>query len=259
MQESWATDFTTMIADAETWSTSMDEYLTSCAGSFAKWQETVDEVQNVVGSNYTEIADNVGEITDANDELTSEILDEGGVLDTLGAEVDAVSGVTEAYALKRQAILDLITANEEYIKSINAVIAAESGKATVGNTTDNVPKVTTTTTTESIASCDTGGYTGEWGPSGKLAVLHQKELVLNATDTANLLSVVDMIRALDMHAMSAQIGGILSTPGFHGGESGSLEQNVKIEASFPNVQDRNEIEEAFNNLINRASQYANRG
>jgi hypothetical protein len=37
-----------------------------------------------------------------------------------------------------------------------------------------------------------------------------------------------------------------------------LEQNVHIEASFPNVQDRNEIEEAFNNLINTASQYANR-
>jgi hypothetical protein len=42
------------------------------------------------------------------------------------------------------------------------------------------------------------------------------------------------------------------------GDSGTLEQNVKIEASFPNVQDHNEIEEAFNNLINKASQYANR-
>jgi hypothetical protein len=37
-----------------------------------------------------------------------------------------------------------------------------------------------------------------------------------------------------------------------------LEQNVHIEASFPGVSDRNEIEEAFNNLINTASQYANR-
>jgi hypothetical protein len=68
-----------------------------------------------------------------------------------------------------------------------------------------------------------------------------------------------MLRTIDMHSLSAQIGGILSTPGFHGGDGGTLEQNVKIEASFPNVQDRNEIEEAFNNLINRASQYANRG
>ena len=37
-----------------------------------------------------------------------------------------------------------------------------------------------------------------------------------------------------------------------------LEQEVTIHAEFPNVTQRNEIEEAFNNLINRASQYANR-
>jgi len=67
-----------------------------------------------------------------------------------------------------------------------------------------------------------------------------------------------ILQTLDMHSMNAQLGGILSTPGFTGGEGGTLEQNVKIEASFPNVQDRNEIEEAFNNLINKASQYANR-
>jgi hypothetical protein len=30
-----------------------------------------------------------------------------------------------------------------------------------------------------------------------------------------------------------------------------------IEANFPNVQNRNEIEEAISNLINTASQYAN--
>ena len=38
----------------------------------------------------------------------------------------------------------------------------------------------------------------------------------------------------------------------------NLEQEVTIHAAFPSVKDRNEIEEAFNNLVNRASQYANR-
>lgn len=38
----------------------------------------------------------------------------------------------------------------------------------------------------------------------------------------------------------------------------NLEQEVTIHAEFPSVKDRNEIEEAFNNLVNRASQYANR-
>ena len=35
-----------------------------------------------------------------------------------------------------------------------------------------------------------------------------------------------------------------------------LDQNVKIEANFPNVKNANEIETAFNNLVNLASQRA---
>lgn len=113
-----------------------------------------------------------------------------------------------------------------------------------------------------LAGFNTGGYTGEWGPDGKLAMLHQKEIVLNQDDTANLLTAVDMLRVilktLDIQALSAQLGGLLSAPSLYHNETGVLEQNVKIEASFPGIRDRNELEEAFNNLINKASQYANR-
>jgi hypothetical protein len=104
---------------------------------------------------------------------------------------------------------------------------------------------------------DTGGYTGDWGPEGKLAMLHQKELVLNQQDTSNLLAAVDMLRTIlntiDIHALNSQLGGILTSPSFHHDANNVLEQNVKIEASFPGVQDRHELEEAFNNLINKAS------
>lgn len=41
---------------------------------------------------------------------------------------------------------------------------------------------------------DTGGYTGEWGPEGKLATLHEKELVLNKDDTKNILEAVELMR-----------------------------------------------------------------
>lgn len=109
----------------------------------------------------------------------------------------------------------------------------------------------------------TGGYTGEWaGSYGKLALLHQKELVLNAQDTENLLTSMEVlnkiVEMIDLQSMSSQLGGMLNSPslGLHSSEV--LEQNVHIEASFPGVQDRNEIEEAFNNLINKASQFANR-
>ena len=49
----------------------------------------------------------------------------------------------------------------------------------------------------------------------------------------------------------------MSTPGVTTSQE-VLEQKVEIHAEFPNATDHNEIEEAFNNLVNRASQYANR-
>jgi len=60
---------------------------------------------------------------------------------------------------------------------------------------------------EDIDSLDTGGYTGEWGDSGKLAMLHQKELVLNPVDTSNILAAVDLVRqaaqAIDLSARAS--------------------------------------------------------
>jgi len=44
----------------------------------------------------------------------------------------------------------------------------------------------------------TGGYTGEWGSSGRLAVLHEKELVLNKEDTSNILNAVSLIRQMTL-------------------------------------------------------------
>jgi hypothetical protein len=41
---------------------------------------------------------------------------------------------------------------------------------------------------------DTGGYTGAWGNEGKIAVLHEKELVLNKDDTRNILRAVTIAR-----------------------------------------------------------------
>lgn len=108
-----------------------------------------------------------------------------------------------------------------------------------------------------------GGYTGSWaGSYGKLAFLHQKELILNQHDTENFLASMEILehilQMIDLQATSAQLGGILTTPKFSHYNDGILEQNVHIEASFPGVTDHNEVELAMTNLINTASQYANR-
>lgn len=124
-------------------------------------------------------------------------------------------------------------------------------------------------TQNQISGYDTGGYTGSWGNSnGKLAVLHQKELILNAQDTENMLTAVSIVRdiagVLDnmQSSMMNRVMGLSS--GFNipvsdiSAASDTLEQDVHIEAHFPNVQNSSEIEDAFNNLVNIASQRAYR-
>ena len=112
---------------------------------------------------------------------------------------------------------------------------------------------------------DTGGYTGEWGSEGKLALLHEKEIVLNASDTQNMLSAVSMIRdiakMIDIQAYQSQFAQLASpASGYSNYNSNqeNLEQYVEIRAEFPSATNHSEIEEAFNNIINLASQYANR-
>lgn len=112
-------------------------------------------------------------------------------------------------------------------------------------------------------SLGTGGYTGAWGPEGRLALVHEKELMLNPDDTVNFLSGIEILRniskSIDLNSMRNHAP-IYSTMPIYDTMpiKEALEQQVSIQASFPAVTDRHEIEEAFNNLINTASQFANR-
>ena len=119
-----------------------------------------------------------------------------------------------------------------------------------------------------IKGYDTGGYTGDWNSSeGKIGLLHQKELVLNKDDTENFLSAIKIVRGLDNvleslnSSLMNRLFGLLSNIGDIVGSISAdneltVEQKVQIEASFPNVKNSNEIEEAFKNLVNYASQHA---
>lgn len=116
---------------------------------------------------------------------------------------------------------------------------------------------------------DTGGYTGSWGKEGKIAMLHEKELVLNKTDTKNMLDTVNIVRQLGsslstikdtfgakLTKYSDTMNNNVNSMVIDKTSTQKLDQNVKIEANFPNVKNANEIETAFNNLVNLASQRA---
>lgn len=90
------------------------------------------------------------------------------------------------------------------------------------------------------------------------------ELVLNSTDTQNILDAVKHMREvvkLKMSSMNSEIqkktdGNAQKT--IINKDVQQLDQRVHIDATFPNVSVAAEIEEAFNNLVNQAVQYASR-
>lgn len=115
----------------------------------------------------------------------------------------------------------------------------------------------------------TGGLIDFTGPAWVDGSHEQPELMLNSTDTRNLLRTVDLVREMDMETLAAlydsinqsAIGMMYAMSGLAaptGGQSGELKQNVTITADFPNATDRNEISAAFEDLVNLAAQYANR-
>ena len=115
-----------------------------------------------------------------------------------------------------------------------------------------------------LQTLDTGGYTGEWGPEGKLALLHQKELVLNASQTEDLLMTMELldsiIKQIDMMTMNNKINQMSAAmnQAISAMYREQVAQEVHIEANFPNATDRNEIYQALEMLANDASQFINR-
>lgn len=125
-----------------------------------------------------------------------------------------------------------------------------------------------------LSGYDTGGYTGSWdGGEGRLALLHSKELVLNADDTSNFLTAVSSIREI------ANLGNISSTiasgvaslvrsmlgfsnnnlsEAFSSNNSTTEGDTFNISAEFPNANNAEEIREAIMSLPTLASQYLSR-
>lgn len=130
-----------------------------------------------------------------------------------------------------------------------------------------------------FSSFDTGGYTGDWSSSdGKLAVLHEKELVLNKDDTENMLKMLEFSRTMSELVQNNVLATLSSQKQYLNSiqqqmsnttktyqqkilekqkmATQALEQQVKIEANFPSVTSHKEIEQAFSNLVNLATQKA---
>ena len=122
-----------------------------------------------------------------------------------------------------------------------------------------------------VATFATGGYTGDWlGGDGRFAMLHSKELVLNAEDTKNMLAAVQVVRDITSigtsvaNAISNGIGNMirsllgLKTKDYSGNITNNEvnEGNNTFEITM-NVDggDVKEIQRAILDLPNLASQF----
>lgn len=244
--DAWSTDFASMTTKTDQWSQAVNTYIESSVDAFTNWASVVANIKQTTGGDLNELAMHVQSIVNENDAMADALNGEDGVIKSLEDELTAVNNLTEAYAKQRKEVQDTITALETLANNamtVGITIIQGSGST-------------------AIPGAATGGLTSNWGPEGKLLTVHESELILNKDETNtffnHLALMENILSTLDFYALGQQIGGILSSPSAISAAAGALEQNVKIEATFPNVQDKYEIEEAFNNLVNKASQYANR-
>ena len=228
----------------------MTEAVEKASEAYEEYQENLsDTVGDLVDLNDT-VSGAIEDVVDATDTAKNKAVELSETFETAFDEADtALKEFSDNYSTY---IDGMITKTEQLLNLINQLYETKSGE----DSGKEIPDIQTPT------GFDTGGYTGAWGSMGKLAILHEKELVLNANDTRNFLQTMNYMReltnALDARAAFASTGlGEMNSLAV-GEHMQQLEQEVHISANFPNVVNHLEIEEAFNNLVNMASQYVNR-
>lgn len=230
--------------------------------------ETINDANDALGVNENDLGVLADLYTEWQEQVQINEENEKNI-EAININTEALTAITEIVSelfeqLKSDsngivALTNQITSLEKAIEVYNNILI---GLAALTSLTNLISSITDIAGLATSFAFDTGGYTGNWQSSeGRLAVLHEKELVLNDTDTQNILDSVSILRQL-----SDQIGWraasassiTLNAMTLPAAITEPLQQQVTISAEFPSVTDRNEIEAAFDSLVNQASQWANR-
>ena len=215
--------------------------------------EAVTASQTAPGIGYNSVApssnnSNSGNSTNRDGNNTG-----SGVRSFVVRESNTQDGVYEARLIpsdKPAGVPDMVSTN---LGNIAAFLDSKYLNTNDGNWTD-IDK-------NKIPKFKTGGYTGSWGDTGKLAVLHEKELILNSSDTKNLLSAIEILRSLPFSTLAKSIvdssSNIASTfrsgvsmNGVNGAITNNDTKNMTINADFSGVQSADEIYQALIELEN---------
>lgn len=255
--ESDTSNFTNILADAT--STLMNELYGAAEQYYINMAAAMEAAGTTTGTFADDLATNVNQIKQDSEEAATAVED---MATHMQEQMDnIINKVGEWQRTYGEAMNEIINANLKVIDSFNEMLATLSmDDSTVTVKYDIQNHNSDVLDAERFA---TGGYTGSWGNTGRLGILDEKELILNKDDTENFIEALkisrSMLNTIELNARQASLGlGTLIPTTVKDDIKETLEQVVQITAEFPNATDHNEIEEAFNMLINRASQFANR-
>ena len=256
---------------------------------YKSFQNSLKNLQTQAGITFNDLVEGM----DKNINRTQELLESNeAMVNSYTKEITAVrhlitqvQQLIDTYHLAKQEALDAIQTMDEFLRKDNQRTTNTNTNTKNTNTSKNnnsntysmsvrtyTPKTTaatkdavsvTNSSTKSLfSSFATGGYTGDWGNDGRIGILHEKELILNEKDTKNILSAVNVTRTLNdildsfrFNSSDFDITNLLRG-GFMKPTESNTEQHIVINADFPGVKSTYEIEAAFDNLVNRASQFA---
>ena len=246
--------------------------LTKTAEGLHTWALDVNSDIGILIKNYKDLQKAVQNAQTALRDQSEQELDEGDgndgtpPTDPTPPEVKPIIKGAKVKASKNALIYDYqadTTGETQYFKSDPKYVVLQVQGNRVQVRHHSKTKVAGWFNISDLKAYDTGGYTGRWGSEGKLAMLHEKELILNKSDTENMLKIIEMVRdlsaALDSQAYYSSLAQLKASQlNAMQNHLENFEQTVTIHAEFPAASSAAEIEAALSNLVNNASQYANR-
>ena len=244
-QENFYTDVDSMKTSVDTFITQLNSAVNQITSNFEDMNNAISQIEK---NNGVDLSSMTSTISNSVLDASSALIKEQDAANTYLASIpDLVTSID-----------NLKVYLDGQLKSINSYLTIANRE--LANLTGDKSLLT------DMPAFDTGGYTGDWGSGqGKVAMLHEKEIVLNKADTQNILSTVSILKDMQnvnfgdkiTEALSG-LGDALNDVHSNSASDTGIKQTVEINANFPDASSADEIKSAFNSLANEAAQYINK-
>ena len=220
------------------WQEAVQTFLAESEAAIAQHSSNIDSIDELAGVSTHTFENHIDQVIVDISKMSDDTADNvSNLSDIMAGEFASALMSAVNWELEYVDAMDkMITRNEQFVKSLNLMIEKLAGVNT--ETTQMLEPLKTLSNI--IEQSTTPAY------------------YANSLQELTNLSTERVLALLDANTLAYSGGlGQLSNPMING-LSTTIDQNVTITASFPNATNHSEIEEAFTNLINKASQYANR-